>query len=97
MLKVSQLAPRNGHDGHLLKVEGRATGASVAELRRVCGEILAQIGTATHGLVLDLDGLSFLDGEAVVLFRELAARNVLFTNCSVFVAEQLKEVADGRP
>lgn len=96
MLKVSQLAPHNGHDGCVLKVEGQATGRSVDELRRVCSELLARDGDAAHLLALDLDGLSFLDSAGIELFRELAARNVSFTNCSVFIAEQLKEVADDR-
>jgi hypothetical protein len=43
-------------------------------------------------LVLDLANVSFIDAAGVMLFRELTAGRVLVTNCSPFVAEQLKEV-----
>ena len=97
MLKISPPARSHSYDGHVFKVEGQATGQWVNELRRVCDEALAhQNGGGTHRLVLDLDGLSFLDAAGIALFRELAARNVSFTNSSVFIAEQLKEVANDR-
>ena len=65
---------------------GRGVASRVRETRGITG-------TANH-LVLDLAGVSFLDADGVALFRELAARRVLFTNRSAFVAEQLKGVAD---
>ena len=52
----------------------------------------ARVGTGR--LVLDFAEGSFIDADGVALFRELTARRVLVTNCSPFVAEQLKEVAD---
>ena len=97
MLKISPPTQRESHDGPVFKVEGQATGQWVDELRRVCDEALAhQNGGRSLRLVLDLDGLSFLDAAGIALFRELATRNVSFTNCSVFIAEQLKEVANDR-
>ena len=95
MLKVTRIVSRNGHNGYVLKVEGQGTGRSVDELRRVCRELLEQNGAAAHPLVLDLEGLSYLDAAGVTLFGELSARNVSFTNCSAFITELLKEVADG--
>ena len=96
MLKISPLTPADSR-ANVFKVEGQAIGRWVGELRRVCDEALAANGGAGYGLVLDLNGLSFLDAAGFALFRELAARNVSFTNCSVFIAEQLKEVTnDGR-
>ena len=94
MLKISPLLLTDARDGNVFKVEGHAVGQWVEELRRVCDEALAADGSPSHNLVLDLDGLSFLDAAGCSLFRELAARNVRFTNCSVFIAEQLKEVAN---
>jgi anti-anti-sigma regulatory factor len=90
MLKISR-ATAAAHDGSALKIEGQAIGQWVEELRRVCNETLNEKGRGRRRLVLDLEGLSFLDSNAVDLFRELSTRNVLFTNCSAFIAEQLKE------
>jgi len=78
----------------LLRLEGQVTGPWVAELRRVCAEVLGYNGHGGNHLVLDLAGVSFLDADGIALFHELAARRVLFTNCSAFIAEQLKGVAD---
>ena len=36
----------------------------------------------------------FIDSSGVALFHELAMRQVRFTNCSPFVAEQLRQAAD---
>jgi hypothetical protein len=94
MLKISDLTLTDCRGGNTFKLEGQVIGQWVDELRRVCEEALADNGSPRHCLVLDLDGLSFLDPAGVALFRELAARNVSFTNCSVFIAEQLKEVTN---
>jgi anti-anti-sigma regulatory factor len=94
MLKISDLTHTATCAARTFKVEGQVLGQWVDELRRVCEEALARNGGPDHRLVLDLDGLSFLDAAGVALFRELAARNVSFTNCSVFIAEQLKEVSN---
>ena len=96
MLKISPPTRSESPDGRVFKVEGQATGQWVDELRRVCDEALAHQNGGRHRLVLDLDGLSFLDAAGIALFRELATRNVSFTNCSVFIAEQLKEAANDR-
>jgi len=99
MLKISHLPRADARDGNVFKVEGHAVGQwwsgrpVVEELRRVCDEALAA-GSPNHIPVLDLEGLSFLDAAGCALFRELAARNVRLTNCSAFIAEQVKEVAN---
>ena len=54
----------------------------------------ASAGVGTGRLVLDFAEVSFIDADGVAPSRELTARRVLVTNCSPFVAEQLKEVAD---
>lgn len=88
MLRISELAG-NGARETCLRLDGQVIGQWVAELRRVCEEMLARSGGA---VVLDLAGVSFLDGGAVVLFRDLAAAGVQFINGSAFIAEQLKGI-----
>jgi len=74
-----------------LRLEGQVKGPWVPELRRVC----AATGTGiADGLELDLAGVTFVDAEGVALFRELVTEGVLVTNCSPFVAEQLKGMSD---
>ena len=94
MLRISHAARANDTEPDLLRVEGQVTGRWVEELRRVCAETIGSNGHSKSGLVLDLAGVSFLDADGIALFGELAARRVLFTNCSAFIAEQLKGVAD---
>jgi anti-anti-sigma factor len=77
----------------LLRLEGQVTGPWVEELRRVCAETIGHNGRRTRALVLDLTDVLFIDADGVALFRELRSRQVSLTNGSVFVAEQLKEVA----
>jgi anti-anti-sigma factor len=77
-----------------LRLEGEVSGPWVAEVRRVCADLLGNNGDSTTHLVLDLAGVSFLDSEGIALFRDLARQQVRFTSGSLFVAEQLKGVAD---
>jgi hypothetical protein len=94
MLKISQGTAQNEGGAICLLLEGQITGPWVEELRRVCADTLGNNGRSTSHLVLDLAGISFLDADGIALFRELTARRVSFTNSSVFIAEQLKGVAD---
>lgn len=94
MLRISQRAAENEDGPIYLWLEGQVTGPWVEELRRVCTETLGNNGNSKEHLVIDLAGVSFLDADGITLFHELAARRVLFTNCSSFVAEQLRGVAD---
>jgi len=94
MLKISHTpAESEGHTTYL-RLEGQVTGPWVDELRRVCTETFGNNGHGKNHIVIDLAGVSFLDGDGIALFHELAARRVLFTECSAFVAEQLRGVAD---
>ncbi|MBI4013281.1 MAG: hypothetical protein HY359_13265 [Candidatus Rokubacteria bacterium] len=72
-----------------LRLEGQLIGPWVAELRRACQEVLHR----GRALTLDLADVSFLDADAIELVRTLASHRVAVTNCSPFVAEQLR----GRP
>jgi anti-anti-sigma regulatory factor len=93
MLKISGTATTE-EQPVFLRLEGQVRGLWIEELRRACDHILGKNGHHRNRLVLDLAEVSFIDADGVTLFRELSARRVLVTNCSPFVAEQLKEVAD---
>jgi ABC-type transporter Mla MlaB component len=95
MLRISRAAPEGDSSSQLLRLEGQVAGEWVEELRHVSEETLGSNDPSGRALVLDLSGISFVDSEGVALCRELAGRGVRFTNCSPFIAEQLKEVADG--
>ena len=92
MLRISRATTADQPE--FLRLEGQVTGPWVEEVRRACAETLGNNGHSGNCLVLDLAGVSFLDQDGIALFGELAARGVLFTNCSAFIAEQLKGVAD---
>jgi ABC-type transporter Mla MlaB component len=94
MLRISQRAAENEGGATYLRLEGQVAGPWVEELRRVCSETFGNNGHSPERLVVDLSGVSFLDTDGIALFHELAARRVLFTNGSSFVAEQLRGVAD---
>ena len=94
MLRISQESVQNKGGATYLRLEGQVTGPWVEELRRICADTLGENGYGKSHLVIDLAGVSFLDAAGIALFHELAVRRVLFTNCSAFVAEQLKGVTD---
>ena len=94
MLRISERAADNEGGATYLRLEGQVTGPWVDELRRACTETSGNNGHSKGQLIIDLAGVSFLDADGIALFRELAARRVLFSNCSTFIAEQLKGVAD---
>jgi hypothetical protein len=77
-----------------LRLEGQVTGRWVEELRGACDQLLDKTGLRGNRLVLDLAEVSFIDADGIALFRELSALRVIVTNCSPFVTEQLKGVAD---
>ena len=93
MLKISCTDSGDG-DRLLLRLEGDVRGEWVDELRRACNTPVEN-GDARRQLVLDLRDVLFIDARGVLLFQELDARSAEFINCSAFVAEQLKEVANG--
>lgn len=84
MLKIERIGTAG--ETSTLRLEGRVIGPWVEELRRSCDPVLA---TGAR-LTLDLGEVSFVDREGVELFRSLRQRQVALSNCSPFVAEQLK-------
>ena len=93
MLRITPGTTADDSKAVLLRLEGQVTGQWVEELRRVCNETLCDNGHQADSLVLDLAEVHFIDADGVALFRELAALRVTLTNGSLFVTEQLKEVA----
>lgn len=86
MLKITEHAEPDGTA--MLYLEGQINGPWLAEVRRCCDRALA----SARRLTIDLANVSFVDRDALVLFRELKDREVTIANCSPFVAEQLKEI-----
>jgi anti-anti-sigma regulatory factor len=84
MLKIVSLG--DDHGATTLVLEGRLIGPWVGELRHSCDEALASAAQLT----LDLRSVSFVDRDGIELLRKLADRHTRVTNCSPFVAEQLK-------
>ncbi|HEU4389207.1 MAG TPA: STAS domain-containing protein [Blastocatellia bacterium] len=84
MLKITESAASDGTA--MLYLEGQINGPWLTEISRCCDRILA----TARRLTLDLANVSFVDRDAVALFRKLKDREVTITNCSPFVAEQLK-------
>ena len=83
MLKIVLIEDKSDR---ILRLEGRVIGPWVDELRRSCEPVLA----SGARLTLDLFEVSFIDRDGIDLFRSLREREVALTNCSPFVAEQLK-------
>jgi hypothetical protein len=75
-----------------LRVEGRATGRWVEELRSACELQGLRDGIR---LTLDLADVSFVDAAGIELLKELRMRNVTLLSPSPLVAEQLKDAASG--
>jgi len=84
MLKIVSRGNANGST--TLVLEGRLVGPWVEELRRSCEQPLG----STRDLTLDLGTVSFVDRGGIELLRSLADRHARLTNCSPFVAEQLR-------
>jgi ABC-type transporter Mla MlaB component len=78
-------------DRMTLVLEGGVLGPWVDELRRACDRALA----GHRALTLDLGAVGFIDHAGLAFFRELDRRHVRLTNCSPFVAEQLRGVLAG--
>jgi hypothetical protein len=91
MLRITH-TPESEYD--VLKLEGQVVGLWLEELRRACRDLPGGDGHGDRPLVIDLSGVSFLNPDAIAFFRELAARHVRVRQCSPFITEQLKGVAD---
>jgi ABC-type transporter Mla MlaB component len=70
-----------------LRLEGHLVGPWVEQLQLSCEQVIG----GSKRLTLDLTAVSFADRDGVALLRELKARDVAITNCSPFIAHQLKD------
>src|ERR1051326_4821658 len=90
MLKISQVEPPQS--AVTLRLEGRAVGPWVAELRNSCEQVLG----AGLSLILHLADVEFMDSDAAAFVASLHAGGVALVECPPFVAEQLKAAALAR-
>jgi anti-anti-sigma regulatory factor len=77
------------HELTTLRLEGRVTHAEIGALDLACQEGIE----GGRRLVLDLVGVSFVDGAGAVALSDLRRRRVELTGCSPFVSELLREVS----
>lgn len=90
-LKITQ-----GNDSSALvalRLEGRATAETVAELRATCGEAL-QRGVP---VVLDVAGVSFADAAGAEALRDLERAGCVLVGCSGFLSTLLRGAAPATP
>ena len=73
-----------------LLLEGRITNGEIGEIEHLCEEAFAR----QCRLTLDLSGVSFVAREGVALMQKLVQCHAQITNCSGFVAEQLRITYD---
>jgi hypothetical protein len=85
MLRIS-VEELSGPDA-TLHLEGHLVGPWVEELRLSCEKVLGE----SKRLTLDLTAVSFVDRDGISLLRRLKTREVVVTNCSAFLAHQLKD------
>ena len=83
MLKIKRVSPPIQEI--TLKLDGRVTGQWV-ELLRESAESEMEAGLR---ITLDLENVSFIDGEGLALIRSLMDRGVQQANAPLFVLEQL--------
>jgi anti-anti-sigma regulatory factor len=86
MLKITPHTDAAGRRALIL--EGQVAGRWVQELRSAYAE--AQ-GHDSDRLTLDLRDVTFIDASGVAFFHEVGA-SVSLVNCSLFAAEQLKDL-----
>ena len=86
MLRITEGTKADGST--MLYLEGQVFGPWLAELQRNCELIL----DSQDRLLVDFAEVSFIDREAIPLFKDLTVRGLVIVNCTPFVAEQLKEI-----
>jgi len=84
MLKISTAS---GPGQATLRLAGHLGGEWVGELKKAC-----QLAVAEHGRVtLDFADVLFVDRSGAALIRSFRIDGISLTNCSPFIAEQLKQ------
>ena len=86
MLKINH--DTNGTGGAaVLRLEGQVAGKWVQELRQAYGESRR----VNRSLTFDLKDVTFIDAAGLAFFDEVWS-DITVVNCSLFAAEQLKNV-----
>jgi anti-anti-sigma regulatory factor len=87
MLRITEQTTAEGSNA-VLRLEGRVAGLWVDELRR---EFSARHRRGGPPVLFDLEKVSFIDNAGIEFFDEVATE-IRVVNCSLFAAEQLKDV-----
>jgi len=87
VLKISVTS--NSDHAIRFHLEGKLVGPWVEELRRLGEDALSQ----QKSLILDLEGVRFVDMRGAALLREFSRRQVTQLNSSQFLIRQMKEDA----
>ena len=87
MLRITEQTPAEGSKA-VLRLEGRIAGLWVAELRREFG---ARYQRGGPPVLVDLEQVTFIDSAGIEFFDEVAT-GIRVVGCSLFAAEQLKDV-----
>ena len=90
MLRISVTT---GSHGTVVRLEGRLAGVWVDEFRN-CWQRLVPSGG--HEILVDLDGVSFVDDAGVVLLRSMRANGALLTASTVMMRALVDEVGATR-
>src|SRR5262245_51224577 len=88
MLRITELRAVSAVPS--LRVEGRITQQTVEELMSLSSAFLAN----HRGLLLDLSGVCFVDALGAKALGQLRPQGVVFTGCSGFVSELLRDDAE---
>jgi len=75
-----------------LRLDGRVAGQWVALLRESAESVLAD----GLRLTIDLQNISYIDCEGIVLLKSLIERGADAVNAPLFVNEQIKKCKDGQ-
>jgi len=84
ILKISIV--ESSPSAETLRLEGHLSGPWVNELRSSCDQVLSN----GKQLTLDLAAVSFTGRDGIRFLQGLKCREVIFKNCSPFVALQLE-------
>jgi len=79
-LRITQV---ESETGTVLRVDGRLEGESLRELKRACEGALSP-------LMLNLEGLLWIDDRAAESLRQLIAKGTVVTNASPYVTLRMK-------
>lgn len=87
---VARITEHDEPAGHVIRLEGSLGGEDARLVERLCAE--ASAGANTR-IVVDLDGVTFLDDDSAIMLRRLrSGGDVTLRGCCLFT-ELLIEIA----